>query len=222
MKGNNYIKKKKKQEWEAIKNVITDINEYLDINIIPYNVQYENESPDFVFKNKKTCIGIEVIECHPSVQKNKKDNAPAFKSFQKRIIEEFNNNSYLNEITKEIKLNIIIDQGNALKINTKTVDVCKSLENRLRAWKEGQRCNDTKLIRKIKKYHYIIMIMIIIISSMNYGYAFICHLKKIVNLTFLKTKKILAILFSIAHITRFSLLQKRQKIYYGLKNRRFI
>ena len=40
MKGNNYIKKKKKQEWEAIKNVITDINEYLDINIIPYNVQY--------------------------------------------------------------------------------------------------------------------------------------------------------------------------------------
>ena len=95
MKGNNYIKKKKKQEWEAIKNVITDINEYLDINIIPYNVQYENESPDFVFKNKKTCIGIEVIECHPSVQKNKKDNAPAFKSFQKRIIEEFNNNSYL-------------------------------------------------------------------------------------------------------------------------------
>lgn len=150
MKGNNYIKKKKKQEWEAIKNVITDINEYLDINIIPYNVQYENESPDFVFKNKKTCIGIEVIECHPSVQKNKKDNAPAFKSFQKRIIEEFNNNSYLNEITKEIKLNIIIDQGNALKINTKTVDVCKSLENHLRAWKEGQRCTDTKLIRKIR------------------------------------------------------------------------
>ena len=150
MKGNNSIKKKKKQEWEAIKNVITDINKYLDINIIPYNVQYENESPDFVFRNEKKSIGIEVIECHPSVQKNKKYNAPAFKSFQKRIIEEFNNNSYLNEITKEIKLNIIIDQGNALKINTKTVDVCKSLENHLRAWKEGQRCNDTKLIRKIR------------------------------------------------------------------------
>ena len=150
MKETNYIKKKKNKEWEAIKDLIPYINEYLDIDIIPYNDKYENESPDFIFENGETRIGIEVIECHPSVKKNKKNNASALKSFQKRIIEMFKTNCFLNEITKETKLNIIINSGSELRINTKVEDVCRSLENHLRAWKECMRCNDQKLIRNIR------------------------------------------------------------------------
>lgn len=62
---------KKKKEWNAIKNCIPLINKCLQLNIDAetYDDKYFRESPDFVFFNNDKSIGVEVVECHPSVRK---------------------------------------------------------------------------------------------------------------------------------------------------------
>ncbi len=65
--------RQKLSEWNAIKNLIPIINKKLGINISMYDKQYEAEMPDFIFHDEKGySIGVEVVECHPSVNINKR------------------------------------------------------------------------------------------------------------------------------------------------------
>ena len=100
---------KKKKEWNAIKNCIPLINECLQLNIDPETCddKYFRESPDFVFFNNDKSIGVEVVECHPSVRKCRTKNAVEQESFEKKICNEFKENKYLETITETEKLNII-------------------------------------------------------------------------------------------------------------------
>lgn len=100
----------KKKEWNAIKNCIPLINECLQLNIAPesYDDKYSRESPDFVFSNNDKSIGVEVVECHPSVMKCKTKNAVEQESFERKICNEFKENKFLKSITENEGLKILI------------------------------------------------------------------------------------------------------------------
>lgn len=105
--------RQKKTEWNAIENLIPKINKKLGINISMYDKQYEAEMPDFIFKNEKGyTIGVEVVECHPSVNINKKHNAAEENTFKNKVCNLLQENSFLDSITKEKKLYIFIDRYN--------------------------------------------------------------------------------------------------------------
>lgn len=105
--------RQKKSEWNAIENLIPIINKKLRINISVYDKQYEAEMPDFIFKNEKGyTIGVEVVECHPSVNINKKRNAGERNTFKNRVCNILQKSSFLESKTKEQKLNIFIDRYN--------------------------------------------------------------------------------------------------------------
>ena len=98
--------RQKNSEWNAIENLIPIINKKLRINISVYDKQYEAEMPDFIFKNEKGyTIGVEVVECHPSVNINKKRNAGERNTFKNRVCNILQKSSFLESKTKEQKLN---------------------------------------------------------------------------------------------------------------------
>lgn len=142
----------KKKEWRAIENIIPEIENYLNIEHILLKEQYESESPDFIFSNGTISIGIEVIECHPSTEKRKKDSAPAINTFQEKICEQFCNNIYLQSITadEDSKLNILVDKGQSFNTGVSINYVCDEIENHLRAWKEKKNLTTVKYIRRIR------------------------------------------------------------------------
>lgn len=88
-------------EWQAIAPAIPFVEKTLGLTDIENNVSYENEEPDFVFGNDTKSIGIEVIECHPSLSLHKKDNAPALEGYKNGICKLFLKNMYLESITKD-------------------------------------------------------------------------------------------------------------------------
>lgn len=136
----NHQEKQKLSERRAVETLTPFINEALGLtNSESCNVK-EIEEPDFVFGYRDKSIGVEVIECHPSTSKTKKDNAPALKSFKEKICKSFLKNSYLNSITKgDKKLRIIIDSDNALSIKDSVKSICAAIENYLKAFKEGDK-----------------------------------------------------------------------------------
>lgn len=105
--------RQKLSEWNAIKNLIPIINKKLGINISMYDKQYEAEMPDFIFHDEKGySIGVEVVECHPSVNINKKRNAVERNTFKNKVCNLVQKNIFLESMTKEKKLNIFIDRYN--------------------------------------------------------------------------------------------------------------
>ena len=105
--------RQKLSEWNAIKNLIPIINNKLGINISMYDKQYEAEMPDFIFHDEKGySIGVEVVECHPSVNINKKRNAVERNTFKNKVCNIVQKNIFLESMTKEKKLNIFIDRYN--------------------------------------------------------------------------------------------------------------
>ena len=143
----------KNKEWTSIENIVPIIEKHLQLSNIYHDRTYESETPDFVFCNGSLSIGIEVTECHPSVQKNnknKRSNAPAMQSLKERICTLFENNDYLSSITAVEKLNIHIYSGRGLKLSSKPEDVCEEIECLLQAWYLGEECDETNLIRKIR------------------------------------------------------------------------
>lgn len=141
---------KKYKEWNAIENIIPTIEETLHMEIVKYDNRYAHESPDFIFYNGGYSIGIEVVECHPSVQINKRNNAPRMKSKEFDICEGFLDNEYLKSITVNEKYNIIIDRGYELNIHVPLNEIYNSIECHLRAWRNNQKNSDVKLIRRIR------------------------------------------------------------------------
>ena len=128
---------KKKKEWNAIKNCIPLINECLQLNIDPetYDDKYSKESPDFVFSNNDKSIGIEVIECRPSVMECKKKNEAERENFEKRICDEFKKNKFLISITEDEGLNILIDRKYPMaKKRSSVQEICNELEDLLKSW----------------------------------------------------------------------------------------
>ena len=128
---------KKKKEWNAIKNCIPLINEYLQLNIDPesYDDKYSRESPDFVFFNNDKSIGIEVVECRPSVMECKKKNEAERNNFERKICDEFTKNKFLLSITKNGGLNILIDRKYPIaKKRSSVQEICNELEDLLNSW----------------------------------------------------------------------------------------
>lgn len=67
--------------------------------------------PDFIFHDEKGySIGVEVVECHPSVNINKKRNAVERNTFKNKVCNIVQKNIFLESMTKEKKLNIFIDR----------------------------------------------------------------------------------------------------------------
>lgn len=127
----------KKKEWNAIKNCIPLINECLQLNIDPetYDDKYSRERPDFVFSNNDKSIGIEVVECRPSVMECKKKNEAERENFEKRICDEFKKNKYLETITETEKLNLRVYRKYPKEKKRGTVqEVCHELEDLLKSW----------------------------------------------------------------------------------------
>ena len=93
------------------------INKCLQLNIDAetYDDKYSRERPDFVFSNNDKSIGIEVVECRPSVMECKKKNEAERENFEKRICDEFKKNKFLMSITQDEGLNILIDEDKHLK-----------------------------------------------------------------------------------------------------------
>lgn len=155
MQLNNYTskhgKEQKESERRAIETLTPSIRDALSQdNTESYEIE-ETESPDFVFRSRETTIGIEVVECHPSIKKGK-DNAPALKSFKDKVCESFLDNLYLKSITKGInnKLRIIIDYDNSLSIKYDIYSICASIEYYLIAYHEGKKVRRGRVIRGIR------------------------------------------------------------------------
>lgn len=86
----------KNAERYAVETLTPSIYEALGLtNSESCNVK-DAEEPDFIFGYRDKSIGVEVIECHPSTSKKKKDNAPALKSFKEKICKSFLKDLYLN------------------------------------------------------------------------------------------------------------------------------
>lgn len=78
---NNNIEQKIRTK--SIELFVPHIKRYLLLSDDEYdNSKEEREEPDFIFRNRGKSIGIEVRECHPSVTKNGKCNAPIKKNFK--------------------------------------------------------------------------------------------------------------------------------------------
>ena len=113
------------------------INECLQLNIDPetYDDKYSKESPDFVFSNNYKSIGIEVVECRPSVMECKKKNEAERENFEKRICDEFKKNKFLMSITQDEGLNILIDRKYPMaKKRSSVQEICNELEDLLKSW----------------------------------------------------------------------------------------
>ena len=143
-------------EKRAVETLTSSINEALGLtNSEACNVK-DTEEPDFIIRYRDKSIGVEVIECHPSTSKKKKDNAPALKSFKEKICKSFLKNLYLESITKgDNKLRIIIDFDNALSTKYSVESLCAAIEYYLRAFHEGKRVGKGRVIRGIRVFKTI-------------------------------------------------------------------
>lgn len=104
------ISLQKKVECDAIQNILPYINKRLNLNITNIKEAYLCEKPDFIFSNGiNTTIGIEVVECHPSCQRNRKYNRARVKGFQTKVCKSLLNSHILKSCTKNQKINIIIN-----------------------------------------------------------------------------------------------------------------
>ena len=149
----------KKKEWRQIENLIPFINKRL--SIICTDQKDENkdqERPDFIFKNKKETLGIEVTEYHHINIERPKYNAAKQDAFENKVCEHLCNNEYLRSITKTDKLNIIIYKGifrnhkdRHGKLHEITIEsVENEFEMLLREKIEGEKTKELHFIRKIK------------------------------------------------------------------------
>lgn len=147
----NHQATQKNAERYAVESLTPSINEALGLtNSESCNVK-DAEEPDFIFGYRDKSIGVEVIECHPSTSKKKKDNAPALKSFKEKICKSFLKNLYLESITKgDNKIRIIIDFDNALSTKYSVESICAAIEYYLRAFHEGKRVGKGRGIRGIR------------------------------------------------------------------------
>lgn len=123
---------KKRKEWNSLRNLIPIVQAYLNLDNIVFDYRHLHECPDFIFENNGHVVGIEVVECHPSVQRNKKKNASSNLSFQNRVCEAFMNNEFLKSITETNKINILIDRGYKCVNGVPIKDICHELEMRLK------------------------------------------------------------------------------------------
>ena len=146
----------KNAERYAVETLTPSIYEALGLtNSEPCNVK-DAEEPDFIFGYRDKSIGVEVIECHPSTSKKKKDNAPALKSFKEKICKSFLKDLYLKSITKgDNKLRIIIDSDNALSTKYSVDSICAAIEYYLIAFHEGKRVGKGRVIRGIRVFKTI-------------------------------------------------------------------
>lgn len=147
----NHQETQKLAERRALETLTPFIDEALGLtNCESCNVK-ETEEPDFVFGYRDKSIGVEVIECHPSTSKKKKDNAPALKSFKEKICKSFSKNLYLKSITEgDNKLRIMIDFDNALSTKYSVDSICAAIEYYLIAFHEGKFVRKGRVIRGIK------------------------------------------------------------------------
>ena len=143
-------------EKRAVETLTSSINEALGLtNSEACNVK-DTEEPDFIIRYRDKSIGVEVIECHPSTSKKKKDNAPALKSFKEKICKSFLKDLYLKSITKgDNKLRIIIDSDNALSTKYSVDSICAAIEYYLIAFHEGKRVGKGRVIRGIRVFKTI-------------------------------------------------------------------
>ena len=111
--------KQKLLECNAIENILPFINKKLDLDISKNKEKNFSERPDIIFSNGTSSIGVEVVECHPSVRKNHKDNKASRKGLQDKICEDLRNSEILKIITKDKKLNIIINRFTLTKTVSK-------------------------------------------------------------------------------------------------------
>lgn len=146
----------KNAERYAVETLTPSIYEALGLtNSESCNVK-DAEEPDFIFGYRDKSIGVEVIECHPSTSKKKKDNAPALKSFKEKICKSFLKDLYLKSITKgDNKLRIIIDSDNALSTKYSVDSICAAIEYYLIAFHEGKRVGKGRVIRGIRVFKTI-------------------------------------------------------------------
>ena len=139
---------KKNREVSQISNILPSIKKALNEEALSYN---PTESPDFVFlKYGENAIGLEVVDCFPSLR-NRKENNPKQRSFNKKVCREFSEEQFFKEFTKDIKLNVQI-YLNAILKNSNKSDFKKELEICLRGWREGKQVFNTKYIFKIVVY----------------------------------------------------------------------
>lgn len=152
----NHQAAQKNAERYAVETLTPSIYEALGLtNSELCNVK-DAEEPDFIFGYRDKSIGVEVIECHPSTSKKKKDNAPALKSFKEKICKSFLKNLYLESITKgDNKIRIRIDFDNALSTKYSVESLCAAIEYYLRAFHEGKRVGKGRVIRGIRVFKTI-------------------------------------------------------------------
>lgn len=152
----NHQATQKNAERYAVETLAPSIYEALGLtNSELCNVK-DAEEPDFIFGYCDKSIGVEVIECHPSTSKKKKDNAPALKSFKEKICKSFLKNLYLESITKgDNKIRIRIDFDNALSTKYSVESLCAAIEYYLRAFYEGKRVGKGRVIRGIRVFKTI-------------------------------------------------------------------
>lgn len=149
---------KKYKEWNSMHNIIPIIQDYLGLDSIIFDNKYLHEGPDFIFKNEDHSVGVEVVECHPSVQRNGKKNAMSNLSFQNRICRAFTNNDFLISITGSHKLYILIDQGCDCVNGVPIQKVCTELELRLKALFNKGDINfepNINLVRRIRVHNTV-------------------------------------------------------------------
>ena len=155
------ISLQKKAECDAIQNLLPYINERLNLNIIKIKEAHLSEKPDFIFSNGKyTTIGIEVVECHPSVQRSRKYNKASSKGFQDDVCKALLNSQKLKSYTEKQKINIIINRyslfkyvyeyGIRKKTHIKKKEFVEQVETILEKWyTEGYMC-ETDNIKQLK------------------------------------------------------------------------
>lgn len=152
----NHQAKQKKTEKCAVEKLTPYINEALGLTNSESCNGKDAEEPDFIFRYRDKSIGVEVIECHPSTSKKKKDNAPALKNFKEKICKSFLKDLYLKSITKgDNKLRIIIDSDNALSTKYSVDSICAAIEYYLIAFHEGKRVGKGRVIRGIRVFKTI-------------------------------------------------------------------
>lgn len=149
----------KRLEKEAINNIRPYIEERLGIVLTDITNAYYCERPDFIFKNEQgESIGVEVVECHPSVQKNKKENRARRKGFQKKVSEIVASSKIIEDISKDQKYNIIINryrfddcvdaEGNIVKLTPKIF--AEEVLEMLYFWNSEHKFHPTHHIKSIK------------------------------------------------------------------------
>lgn len=149
----NHKIKQKKSELKAIELLVPHIKRCLLLSDDEYDKsKEEREEPDFIFRNRGKSIGIEVRECHPSVTKKGKSNAPIKKNFKEKICDGFKKNEYLLSITQNDKLRIILDVGDSFNAKIPINEVCHAIECHLKAWHEHSKTSNIDIIRRIHAF----------------------------------------------------------------------